>query len=443
MKFPLSWLQSYFSQDLESEKVIDAFFSVGLEVDQVIELGKDLDLVIKAKVESFVSHPDADSLSLCQVNTGQEVLSIVCGAKNFVAGDFVALAMIGAKLPNGLKIKKSKIRGQESFGMLCSESELGLAETSEGILIIPADDQNPLGEPIAKVLGLEDIQIELELTPNRGDCLSIEGLVREVAASLELSSKIQGSESRGENNHSIEVEIEEPEACPRYSLHRLSDIAVQSSTSLVQRRLERCGVRSIDHVVDITNYVMLEMGQPMHAFDADKVIGGIRVRYAKEGENLLCLDDIERVLDPADLIIADDEGPLALAGVMGGQRSSVDQNTKNILLESAHFDPSVVRLSSKRHHISTESSRRFERVVDPCLSWSAASRAVEMLIEYGAKVEKKIDVIKGEFQAREIFLRKSKIQKILGADLEDAGQILSRLGFSLSKMDEGWMVRVP
>ncbi|MFH1262099.1 MAG: phenylalanine--tRNA ligase subunit beta [Pseudomonadota bacterium] len=442
MKILLKWLHEFLPTQPSASDVANALTSVGLEVSSVKYLAEGFEKVIVAKIVEAQKHPNADRLTVCQVTDGGTTHEIVCGASNFKVGDRVALAQIGAKLPNGLAIKASKIRGVASAGMLCSEAELLFSTDSEGILILPADA--PLGKPLAEVLGRDDWLLELELTPNRGDCLSITGIAREVAAALNLPPKAPSNLGEGPADTTLKAEVLEPEGSGRYVLRALESVKVGDSPSWMRQRLEVCGVRSITNVVDVTNYVTLERGQPLHAFDREKIVGTIRVRRAEEGEKIACLDGVERSLKPTDLVIADDHGPVAIAGVIGGARSAVSAETKSVLLESAHFHPKSVRLTAKRLNLHTESSHRFERWVDPASVWANSERAVELLSKTaGARASGGIDVRAKKYTPTKLRLYQREITRILGIDLKNAGECLARLGFAVEKHDQDWGVEVP
>ncbi len=444
MKVLLSWLWDFLPQKWSADEVAEALLSAGIEVDRVSYLGDGFDHVVMAKIVSFTRHPQADRLSLCEVTDGTEKYEVVCGATNFKAGDHVLLAKVGAKLPNGTQIKRSKIRGVTSEGMLCSGAELGISPDSDGILTFSSDI--PLGASGAKVLGREDWLLELELTPNRGDCLSVVGVAREVAAAFGVGAKVPTMNEVGPNygKSTLKVQVEDQKGAPRYVLRQIDSLKTGSSPLWMTQRLENGGVRPLNNLVDITNYVLLERGQPLHAFDADKIDGLVTVRRANQGEKIKCLDEETRALKPTDLVIADETGPIAIAGVMGGERTAVDEKTEKILLESAHFDPKSIRVASRRLGLSTDSSYRFERWVDPSAVWSSANRAVELFAELaGGRELEGLDVRSQEFAPRPIRLRSQAVKRILGEEIPGAGEYLSRLGFQVEKADDGWAVEVP
>lgn len=443
MKVLLSWLNEYLIDKVDAKTVEESLLRVGIEVDKVRHLGEGLEQVVVAKVHDFVQHPNADKLRLCDVTDGKENYKIVCGAKNFKKGDCVALAKVGASLPNGLKIKASKIRGEESFGMLCSKEELGLTQGDDEDGIIVFGNKAHLGEPAAKQLGLDDTLFELELTPNRGDCLSVLGVAREVAAALNGKSKSLDY-GAGTDDSSVQIEIVEKQHVDCYTLVEINGIECKLSEQKIMNRLETIGQRSINAVVDIGNYCMFETGQPMHGFDRDKLLGKISVRFAKSGEKIVCLDDIERSLNEKDLVIADEEGPIAIAGVIGGARAKVTLETKNILLESASFDPGLIRQTAKRLKLSTDSSYRFERHVDPKAVWPSALKAAKLIIKACGGHQASTTWYESEqHKEQDYILKQHTISRVLGTDLPEAGECLSRLGMSVQKYGDDLRVEVP
>jgi phenylalanyl-tRNA synthetase beta chain len=380
-----NWLKEFVDFSLSPQELCSRLTMLGLEVDAIEEIGGKLDSVIVARLESVDRHPDADRLTVCQVNNGTEVVQVVCGATNHKTGDLVALAQPGSILPGDFKIKKSKIRGQVSMGMLCSEKELALAEDSPGIMILPAD--LPLGEPVFAALALKDIQIEIDLTPNRPDCLSVVGVAREVAALSGSDLKLptpQLEEAGDPADKLVSVTIEDPEGCPRYAARMVRNIKIGPSPDWLVRRLEAVGMRSINNVVDVTNYVMMELGHPLHAFDFRQIKDGkIVVKRAAEGETFKTLDDQEHTLTAEDLMICDGQRSVALAGVMGGLDSEVKDDTTTVLLEAAYFKPTMIRRTSKRHGLHTESSHRFERGADIDMVPVALDRAASLIADLG------------------------------------------------------------
>lgn len=438
-----NWLKEFVDFDLGPLELADLLTMLGLEVEGVRHVGVGLDDVVVAVVEEKSQHPNADKLSLCKVNNGRETLAIVCGAQNFKAGDKVALAQIGAVLPGNFKIKRSKIRGEESCGMLCSEKELGLAAESEGIIVLPADFC--LGVPVFDALGLKDTIFEIGLTPNRADCLSVVGIAREIAAKLGVTVKYSRpavKESGTPINECAQVIVEDPDLCPRYTARYISGCSVKPSPAWLVRRLEAVGMRSINNVVDVTNYVLMEYGHPLHAFDADLLAGGmIVVRRADEGERFMTLDGQERVLTAADLTIRDGEKGVALAGIMGGENSEIRQETSNILLESAYFNPSAIRRTSKRLGLHTESSHRFERGADVEILVTALDRAASLIAEIGGGeiAAGTIDVYPDPLTRRTVRFRADHCNRLLGIQLsaDEMASIFGRLEFTVTVIEPG------
>jgi phenylalanyl-tRNA synthetase beta chain len=431
MKLSLSWLKEFLFVKRSVAEIVEALTFAGIEVEGVEQRGADLDKVIVAQIESFETHPNADRLSVCRVNDGSSLArQIVCGAKNFRAGDKVALALPGAVLPDGAKIKVSKLRGVESEGMLCSPSELNLADDAAGLLILPADA--PIGSPLSEIFPPDSV-IEVEVTPNRPDLLSHVGIARELAALLDLPEpKLPQVIARPESarEDSTVVRLEAPEGCPFYSARLLRGVRVGPSPGWLRQRLEAAGLRSINNVVDATNYVLLELGQPLHAFDAEKIRGGIVVRFANPGEELLALDGKDYELGPDDLVIADHERALAIAGVMGGERSGVSATTTDLLLEAAYFNPGFIRRTSRRLGLISDSSFRFERGVDPEAVLLASARAVDLFLEIaGGKVDESI-VVGGSMPnlTRVVEMRPERCNMLLGIEVPDSAKLLSRLG---------------
>jgi phenylalanyl-tRNA synthetase beta chain len=443
MNVTYNWLKEFVDFDLSPEQLADMLTMLGLEVEGMNNLGSGMDDVVVARVESRQQHPNADKLSLCRVNTGSELLDVVCGAQNFAAGDTVALARIGALLPGDFKIKKSKIRGQESFGMLCSEKELGLAEESSGIMILPPDLE--LGQPLFQALGLKDTLFEIGLTPNRADCLSAIGIAREIAAKLGATVTtppvaIEEGDDPVENR--IGVTVEDGELCPRYAARHISGCRIAPSPEWLVKRLNAVGIRSINNVVDVTNLVMMELGQPLHAFDCDQLAGHrIVVRRAAEGEPFTTLDGQDRALTANDLVICDAERPVALAGVMGGLNSEISPETTTVLLESACFKPAAIRTTAKRLGLHTESSHRFERGIDVEGVVFALDRAASLIAELsGGTVSKgTLDVYPGKVEPAAILLHPQRANALIGISLttEEIVRILSNLRFAVRQLSDG------
>lgn len=449
MRFSHDWLKTWVSTDSAAEQVAERLTAAGLEVDGIDVLGGELEGVVVGRIERCDPHPDADRLQVCQVNVGgNELLGIVCGAPNARAGLLAPVARVGSKLPNGMKIKAAKLRGVASTGMLCSAPELGLGEDASGLLEL-ADDLTP-GQPLIEALGLPDHVIELDLTPNRADCLSIRGIARELAA-LEGSSltppDIQPVEDA--SARAIPIELIDAAACPRYVGRVVKGVDPTARTpAWMVQRLERCGVRSLGPIVDVTNYVLLELGQPMHAFDLDRLDSGIRVRRAEPGETLDLLNGQTVELDGDLLVIADHSGPVALAGIMGGDPTAVTNETRDILLESAWFDPAVIIGKARRFGLSTDSSHRFERGVDPELQAIAVERATALIIEIaGGKPGPVMDITDEASLPRSasIELRPDRVNRVLGSSLPTSEMIdlLERLGMHVDDRADALLVTPP
>lgn len=450
MKASLNWIKEFIDLDVPSQEVADRLSMAGLEVEAAQTVGDDWEGVVTAVLLEVRKHPHADRLTLCEVRSGTETVQVVCGAKNHKAGDIVALAKPGTKLPGGLTIQVSEIRKVKSFGMLCSEKELGLAEAGEGILILPSD--TPEGRPLREVLPPKDTILEVNVTPNRGDCLSMQGLAREVAAIYRLPLEISKAPIPAKNASrapSVEVILQAQEACPRYSCRVIAGVKVGPSPLWMQRRLTACGLRPINNIVDATNYAMLETGQPLHAFDWKQIRGGkIVIRTAEKGERFKTLDGQERKLAASDLVIADESRILALAGVMGGEDSGVSESTVNLLLESAHFHPLTVRKTAKRLGMQTDSSYRFERGVDPNGCATVLHRLTQLIVETaGAEaVGEIIDVYPRVLPPTAVTLRPARIQRVLGMDVaeSEASDALQSLGLKVdSRGTPEWKVEVP
>ena len=449
MKFSEQWLREWVNPDISTTDLVEQLTMAGLEVDAVEPVAPFFSNMVVGEVLSVEPHPNADRLRVCQVNTGgAQALNIVCGAANVAVGVKVPVALVGAKLPGGISIEKSKLRGVASEGMLCSSKELGLAESSEGLMILTGDAQP--GQEVRDYLLLNDVSLELGLTPNRGDCLSVAGVARDVGVINSLP--VQGPEIgpvAAVIDDQFPVEVSVPEACPRYLARIVRDIDMGAPTPIwMQERLRRSGLRSINAVVDVTNYVLLELGQPMHAFDLDKLGGGIRVRMAKTKERLRLLDDQEITLDDTTLVIADHNAPVAMAGIMGGAASAVGESTKHLLLESAFFAPAAMVGRARRYGLHTDSSHRFERGVDPELARRAMERATALLVEIAAgrpgPIVEKLSATHRPSPAA-IPLRIARIGRLLGADIPrpQALNILTRLGMEVKEENDCWLVTPP
>lgn len=455
MKFSEQWLREWVSPQLGVQELADQITMAGLEVDAVEPVAAAFSGVAVAEVVGKQQHPDADKLNVCQVVDGSgEQIQVVCGAANVAIGQKVAFARVGAVLPGdakngGFKIGKAKLRGVESHGMICSASELGLAEeTSEGILVLP--DDAPVGEDFRAWMGLDDHTVEVDLTPNRGDCLSLKGLAREVGVlnRLALTAPVIEAVS-ATHDETFPVRVEDAERCPRYIGRLVKGVDVTAATPLwMIERLRRSGIRSIDPVVDVTNYVMLELGQPLHAFDRDNLHGAVVVRLAREGEQLVLLDGQQIALGASTLVIADERGPLAIAGVMGGESSGVGPATRDIFLESAFFSPLAVAGQARSYGLHTDASHRFERGVDPRLTREAVERATGLLLEItGGEPGPLVEVFSDAHMPpeREVTLRAARLEQALCKSLpsEEVQDILERLGMAVSTTEAGWLARVP
>lgn len=422
MKISINWLKEYVEFDLSIEEIVHQLTMAGLEVEAVHQLKPTFQGVVAGDVIKKEKHPNADKLSVCQVDIGSEVLNIVCGAPNVAAGQRVPVATVGAELKDGFKIKPVKLRGIESFGMICSERELDLSESHTGIMVLDPD-QFTLGTDVAQFLVPEDTVLEVNVTPNRPDCLSHIGVARELAAisGTKLKKPVaQFTESHEDMTQYISIKIEDPNACPRYIGKLIKNVKIGPSPDWMKNRLEAVGVRSINNVVDITNYVLMETGQPLHAFDYDKLENKkIIIRKAKEGESFTSLDDKTHILKCNDLLICDGPKGVALAGIMGGANSEVSENTVNIFLESAYFDAMTIRKSAKRLGMSTEASQRFERGADPENTVFAANRAAQLFQKYaeGEIAKNLIDVYPEVIDKEIVTLRLLRIPKVLGIEI--------------------------
>ena len=449
MKFSELWLREWVNPAITTQQLADQLTMAGLEVEAVEPVAADIDQVIVGSVAQIDKHPDADKLQVCSVDVGNgQALQIVCGASNVVKGGKYPVALIGAVLPNGLKIKKSKLRGVESSGMLCSATELGMAEQAEGLMTLPAGA--PVGQSITDFLQLNDVSIELSLTPNRGDCLSVAGVAREVAVLNKTNvTPRHAAPVAPQCDSTFPVEIAAKQECPRYVGRVIKNVdPARTSPMWMQERLRRSGLRSISPTVDVTNYVLLELGQPMHAFDLDKLSGGITVRLASEGEEITLLDGQNIKLKAGTLVIADHKQPVALAGIMGGEESAVSDASKNIFLESAFFAPECIAGRARSYGLHTDSSHRFERGVDPALQELAMERATELLLEIvGGEPGPVISQQVKEFvpQRDAILLRHERLQKVLGTELDTSvvDDILFRLELQHVEQEHGWTVTPP
>ncbi len=421
MKVSLNWLKDYVDIRLGVKELINLLTMAGLEVESAVPVGQAFEKIVVAEIESIRRHPSADRLSIVQAKTSGERFSIVCGATNIREGQRVPLALVGAKLPNGIEIKKSKIRGEVSEGMLCSEIELGLGQDASGILIL--DPKAPLGAHLGEALGLVDTILDISVTPNRPDCLCVIGIAREIAALTGqrlIYPDFSLPEGGSEIHQRTSVTIMDPDLCPRYVARMIEGVAIGPSPHWMQTRLERVGLRPINNVVDVTNYVMMEYGQPLHAFDFELLEEGrIVVRRAHPNEAFVTLDGVKRVLDEEMLMICDGVKPVAIAGVMGGLNSEIRPQTRTVLLESAYFNPANNRRTSKKLGLETEAAYRFGRGIDYGGCLRAANRAASLIqqLSGGRLVEGVVDAYPKPLQPSPIHLNFSNVSRILGMDI--------------------------
>ncbi|WP_106420247.1 phenylalanine--tRNA ligase subunit beta [Salinicola tamaricis] len=450
MKFSEAWLREWVSPQLDTQALADAITMAGLEVDAIEPVGAVFAGVVVAEVVAKAPHPDADKLNVCQVQDGSgEPVQVVCGAPNVAVGQKVPFARVGAVLPEDFKIKRAKLRGVESHGMICSASELGLEEGhSEGIYVLPADA--PVGKDFRAWMTLDDSTIDVDLTPNRGDCLSLRGIAREVGcvtATRVVEPNIAPVVAR--SNAQFPIAVSDEAGCPRYLGRVIRDVDLSAQTPLWMReRLRRSGIRSIDPAVDVTNYVMLELGQPMHAFDLDVLEGGIEVRRAHDGERLTLLDGQEVVLDGTTLVIADQAKALAIAGVMGGEDSGVGADTRHLFLEAAFFAPLAVAGKAREFGLHTDASHRFERGVDPDITRPAMERATELLLAIVGGTPGPISEVRKPVhlpQRDDVALSRERLAACLDVRLpdEEIQRIFRGLGMTASAPGDRWRVQIP
>ena len=449
MKFNEQWLREWVNPAISTEQLCDQITMLGLEVDAVEEIAGQFSGVVVGEVVECAQHPDADKLRVTKVNVGGErLLDIVCGAPNCRQGLKVACATEGALLPGDFKIKKTKLRGQPSEGMLCSFTELGIKVEQDGIIELPLDA--PVGTDFREYLTLNDKAIEISLTPNRADCLSIAGIAREVGVINQVEVKALDIQTVAPTiSDKVEIELQAPEACPRYLLRVVKGVNVKAQSPLwLQEKLRRCGLRSIDPIVDITNLSLLELGQPMHAFDMAKVAQPVQVRMAEEGEELVLLDGTTAKLQANTLLIADQNGPLAMAGIFGGEASGVSGETTDVILESAFFAPLAITGRARQYGLHTDASHRFERGVDFELARKAMERATALLIETcGGEAGEICETTSEQHlpKANRVQLRRSKLDSLLGHAIptETVTDIFERLGFNPEYHDDVWTVTSP
>lgn len=448
MKFPESWLREHVATPAPRDELSARLTAIGLEVEELQPLGEGLDGVVVAEILSCEKHPEADRLQVCQVATGAGTVQIVCGAPNARAGLKAPLAQVGASLPGGMAIKAAKLRGVESNGMLCSAKELGVDADASGLMELPADA--PVGQPIATLLGLPDASFELKLTPNRADCFSVRGIAFDVAAAMGAQvTPMQIPEAAIGHQAALDVVLDAGADCPRYCGRIIEGVDTGARSPLwLTERLKRAGLRPISPLVDITNYVMLELGQPMHAFDAGTLSGPVGVRRARKGESLKLLDEREVALDEGFLAITDKDRPVALAGVMGGWDTRVTDATTRVFLESAHFAPSVIIGRARRLGMHTDASHRFERGVDPELPRLALERATALVLEImGGQAGPVSEAALPEHLPRPaaVALRRDRLRRVLGLAVPDADveRILRALGMQVAATADGWSVTPP
>ena len=450
MLLSLKWLRDYIDIELTPEEIAGKLTMAGLEVDSVNRISPGFSSVVVAKILSVKPHPNADKLSLCEVSTGEQTFPVVCGAKNIRAGDIVPFAKVGAVIPGGYTIKSSRLRGEASEGMLCSEEELGIGEDATGIMMLP-DNLIP-GEDLAVALDLEDVALEISITPNRSDCLSVIGIAREIAAVTGGKVRYPDTEfeEKGETTGALtSVKILDSNLCPRYTARLIKNIEIRPSPAWMRMRLEAVGLRAINNVVDVTNFVMMECGQPLHAFDfrfleEERIV----VRGATEGEEFVSLDEKTRTLSADTLMICDGAKPVAVAGIMGGLNSEVEDDTKDILLESAYFNPSSIRKSARSLGMATEAAFRFERGIDPEGVVNALNRAAQLIADLsgGYICRGYIDEYPRKIKtARDIPMRPERVNRILGTHI-GAGEmkdILEGLEMTVRESREGKYLVTP
>ena len=444
MLVSLKWLKDYIDLELSADELADRLTMAGLEVDEIQTLAPKFSGVVAAKILSVRPHPNADKLSLCDVTDGAETYPIVCGAKNIHAGDVVPLAKTGAVIPGGYTIKSTTLRGEKSEGMLCSEAELEIGDDASGILQLPAD--MALGRPLQEALDLGDTVLDIGITPNRSDCLSMIGIAREVAALTGKKMKmpdVRILESAQDVSLLSSVTIEDADLCPRYTARLIQNVTIGGTPVWMKTRLEAAGLRAINNVVDVTNFVMLEMGQPLHAFDFRFLEEGrIVVRKSKPGEEFISLDEKSRLLPENTLLICDGKKPVAIAGIMGGLNSEVKEDTRTILLESAYFNPASIRRSSRSLGMPTDAAFRFERGIDPEGVVRALDRAAQLIAELsgGEVCRNYLDEYPAKIKAVDnIPLRMDRVRQVIGAGVpaREAVRILKSIGMALRREGKG------
>jgi len=452
VKITHHWMREFVPLELTPAALAQRLTLAGLEVEAVTPVAPPFSGVVVGEVLGVSRHPNAEKLSLCEVTTdGSNRLQIVCGAPNVRSGLKVAVAMVGALLPGGITIKRAKLRGLESNGMLCSARELGLGQEQDGIMELPAE--LTLGVDVREALDLDDTALEVNATPNRGDCMSVFGLARDYAAAHEGRYLTYTAERVGARHATVfPTRIAVPAACPVFASRVVKGVKVGGqSPAWLRERLRRVGINSISPIVDVTNYVMIELGQPMHAYDLDRLSGGITVRMAKAGERLMLLDDKEYPLDPEFMVIADDSGAIGLAGVMGGRRTAISESTRDVLLEAAHFAPDAVAGRARRLGLFTDAAQRFERGVDPTLPALALERATALLLQIADGEAGPTQVARAEAEGSQgeprewVSLRRSRLSSLLGVVVPDANveTLLGAVTGGVETTAEGWRARRP
>ncbi|MGX5201622.1 phenylalanine--tRNA ligase subunit beta [Aliikangiella sp. IMCC44632] len=449
MKISENWLRTWVNPSISTEQLVSTLTMAGLEVDGLETLGADLAGVLVGEIVEASRHPEADKLQVCSVDVGAEdKLQIICGASNARVGIKVAVATIGCTLPGDFKIKKAKLRGVHSFGMLCSGKELQISDDHEGIMELAQDAV--VGSELVDHLGLKDNAIDIDLTPNRGDCLGVKGVAYEVGVLTQTAlNPIEIKPIKAQIEDTIKVNLSAPQANPRFVARVIKGVNVKAETpDWMKARLLASDIRSIDPVVDVTNYVMLELGHPMHAFDRKNIADEIEVRFAKAGEKLVLLDEQELVLNDDTLVVADKQKALSLAGIMGGKFSGINDSTTELVLEAAHWDPIHIAGKARQYGLHTDASHRFERGVDYNLCGEVIERATELLLDIvGGQAGPVVDVIAQEHfpKVKTVVLRQARIKRLLGIELstQQIEDILTRLGMQLSPIEGGWNVTVP
>lgn len=450
MLLSLKWLREFVPLEADAQEIGDRLTMLGLELEDILHPFDDIRPIVVGHVLTKEKHAESDHLSVCTVDVGQgEPLTIVCGAPNVAAGQKVPVALVGTTMPGGLVIKKAKLRGVPSFGMICSERELGLSDDHSGIMVLP--DTFRVGCHLVDELDLDTEVLEIGITPNRADCLSVLGLAREAALAFHLPltlPRVELEEGGDDWTGDMAIRIPQEELCPLYQLRLVEGVTIKPSPMHIRHRLHAVGIRPISNIVDVTNYILMEVGQPLHAFDRDKLLSGcMEVSPAREGERIVTLDGQERILTPADLLIRDGEKPVALAGVMGGLETEISESSRNVLIESAVFRPGTIRKTARRLALSSESSYRFERGVDQLASGYAADRAAAMMVALGGGVVRR-GVCRREphpWVAPRVTFRTERASALLGMPVaaDFCEDTFVRLGCTVEKGSDAWTVTTP